>query len=175
MPFYLYGTPSQYHIDHILTRAPNISLSASDVELNLSADIPAEQLSRGCILYLDQVHEASMQPFLKTSDLLTDAKAPFFFRAGQTFTVSVWIDPYDANANGPGLADAEGGSPGGGTLLAEGIMTIGAPSNDGLTTGDLFVNSEMVNRDPFKRLEQGEKVDVWKKELDQLVKDMQLQ
>lgn len=111
-----------------------------------------------------------MQPFLKTSDLLQDPKAPFFFRAGQTFTVEVWKDPHDAAANGPGLANVnvEG-------LLAEGIMAIGTPLSDGISTGDVFVDSEMVNRDPFKRLEQGEKVEVWKNELDQLVKDMQVQ
>lgn len=34
-PFYIYGTPSNAHIDHILTRAPNITLSASSVRLIL--------------------------------------------------------------------------------------------------------------------------------------------
>lgn len=34
-PFYIYGTPSDAHIDHILTRAPNITLSASSVRLVL--------------------------------------------------------------------------------------------------------------------------------------------
>jgi hypothetical protein len=36
-PFYIYGTPSDAHIDHILTRAPNITLSASSVRLVLDS------------------------------------------------------------------------------------------------------------------------------------------
>ncbi|MCJ1351200.1 MAG: hypothetical protein MMC33_001182 [Icmadophila ericetorum] len=100
MSVYLYGKPegtgsirttptlAQYHIDHILTRAPNISLSASNIQLNLGGSgkgkdskgsIPSKELSRGCIFYLTQIHEAFMQPFLKTLDLLQDSNASFFF------------------------------------------------------------------------------------------------
>lgn len=35
MPFYLYGTPSQQHIDHMLLVAPNTQLSAARVTLSL--------------------------------------------------------------------------------------------------------------------------------------------
>ncbi|KAL8784728.1 MAG: hypothetical protein Q9213_003825, partial [Squamulea squamosa] len=70
MPFYLYGTPSSLHIDHMLLRAPNIQLSASNINLSVSPPIPATTLKNGCILYLDGIQESAMQPFLPTSELV---------------------------------------------------------------------------------------------------------
>ncbi|KAL9592084.1 MAG: hypothetical protein Q9179_007074, partial [Wetmoreana sp. 5 TL-2023] len=71
MPFYLYGSsPESCHIDHMLLRAPNIQLSASEIALSLtSGSIPPEVLRQGCILFADGVQEAAMQPFLPTSEL----------------------------------------------------------------------------------------------------------
>ncbi|KAL8803493.1 MAG: hypothetical protein Q9223_006140, partial [Gallowayella weberi] len=70
MPFYLYGTPENIHIDHMLLRAPNIQLSASNITLDVFPPIPANTLKAGCILFADEVPESAMQPFLPTSQLV---------------------------------------------------------------------------------------------------------
>ncbi|KAL8827771.1 MAG: hypothetical protein Q9170_006883, partial [Blastenia crenularia] len=71
MPFYLYGTPSALHIDHMLLLAPNIQLSASNISLSVTPELPAPLLKEGCILSLHDVQEAAMQPFLPTSSLVS--------------------------------------------------------------------------------------------------------
>ncbi|KAL8834411.1 MAG: hypothetical protein Q9176_007498 [Flavoplaca citrina] len=160
MPFYLYGTPSSLHIDHMLLLAPNIQLSASNVTLSVDPPIPAEKLKNGCILYLDGVQESAMQPFLPTSHLVggtgpTSANN-FFFQAGKRFKVSVFEDRYGIDAGGPGLGDVDYGK-----RLATGEVVLG---------GEIWVDSEGVNRDPFKRPSQTAK---WREEFDKIGKELE--
>lgn len=163
MPFYLYGTPSSIHIDHMLLLAPNIQLSASNVTLSVDPPIPATSLKNGCILYLDDVQERAMQPFLPTSQLVggqgPTSASNFFFQAGKRFKVSVFEDRYGISAGGPGLGDVDYGK-----RLATGEMVLGKEK------GEIWVDSEGVNRDPFKRPSQTAK---WREEFAKIGKELE--
>lgn len=135
MPFYLYGTKAQQHISHMLLRAPNVTLSASNVQLDehLTKAITQEHLSNGLILTLPDHREATMQPFPATNDEFTDDEA-FFFRQDQSFNVNVYVDPKGPSAKGPGLLDDLD------TPLGRGTMKLG---------NVVHVDVESLNKDPF--------------------------
>ena len=107
MPFYLYGTPNQMHISHMLLRAPNISLSAGNVTLSppLESTITS-QLPKGLILTLEEIPEAAMQPFPTTIKDLSH----FFFRNKEEFKVKIYKDSRGSQENGPGLLNDLGNS-----------------------------------------------------------------
>jgi len=94
MPFYLYGTPEQQHIDHVLAFAPNAQFSAARVRLSLDTQLSEEDLAKGVIVKATNVRERSMQPFPETNKLPKGGK--FFFSAGKEFTVEVCRDPFPA-------------------------------------------------------------------------------
>jgi hypothetical protein len=100
MPFYLYGTPEQQHIEHILLRAPNVQLCASNVELWLYPELPSEYLKTGVIAVMEDVHERIKQPFGKSNE-------PNFFSAGKRFNITVYEDEMDY-LRGPEAALAKG-------------------------------------------------------------------
>ncbi|KAK5659107.1 hypothetical protein OQA88_1197 [Cercophora sp. LCS_1] len=80
-PFYLYGTSSDPHMDHILVRSPNITLSAGGFSLSLDDGASVDSLlGCGAILSIDGQHEAAMQPFGDTND---DLPRDFFFGPGK--------------------------------------------------------------------------------------------
>ena len=135
MPFYLYGTPSQQHIDHVLTRDPNISLSAPSITLKITPPLSAELLSSGCILFAEGIDEASMQPFPPTSIALE--RDNFFFHPKASFAVTVYRDTKSYNASGPGLVDVSEKD-----RVGKGEAVLGL---------SVHVDSEMVNRDPFEK------------------------
>lgn len=62
MPFYLYGSKSEVHVDHVLKTAPNAQISADLVKTDLTAHLTDEQLKNGVVVVLDDVFEASLQP-----------------------------------------------------------------------------------------------------------------
>ncbi|PPR01984.1 hypothetical protein CVT24_011111 [Panaeolus cyanescens] len=96
-PFYLYGSPQEPHIDHMLLKAPNAQLAAENVQLNLDRTLSGEQMSNGSLLlYMDR-HERAMQPF-------DDDNPPSFFKPGLEFSVKVYEDPFPPTSHGPGLA-----------------------------------------------------------------------
>lgn len=99
MPFYLYGTPVQMHIDHILLIAPNIQLSCGKLSGSLQGKLPAKELERGLIAVAGNVHERSMQPFPPMKDL--DVQDNFFFSAGRTLEVTVYSDPFPTSTLDP--------------------------------------------------------------------------
>ncbi|KAF7179940.1 hypothetical protein CNMCM7691_008992 [Aspergillus felis] len=109
MPFYLYGTKEEKHITHMLLKAPNAALSASNVIFapELGEDAYAE-LASGLIVTLSGNPEAPMQPFL-TDDQLRDPKSKYVlpeefpFKSQGQFNVKVWKDPNGPEAKGPGL------------------------------------------------------------------------
>lgn len=123
MPFYLYGSKDQMHIDHILMCSPNVQLSADQVKLDIQLDsgefdIDAE-LEDGVIAVLEDVREAVMQPFGAGHD-------PAFFKPNRTFRVSLHRDPDVCNVfSGP-------------SILARGTITLGA---------SVYKDFDKINRD----------------------------
>ncbi|KAH6843410.1 pyridoxal-dependent decarboxylase domain protein [Chaetomium sp. MPI-CAGE-AT-0009] len=62
MPFYLYGSKSETHLDHVLKKAPNAQISADLVKTDLTKNLTDEQLKKGLVVVLDDVFEKSLQP-----------------------------------------------------------------------------------------------------------------
>lgn len=136
MPFYLYGTPAQPHISHMLLRAPNISLSASNVKLDLDhTQAVNDGLPNGLILTLSDWREVTMQPFPATNDEIRKGTS-FFFRKDNKFNVRVFEDPKSAHDKGPGLLVGLK------EPIAQGTMTLG---------DDVRVDVEGPNKDPFDK------------------------
>ncbi|KAF4124797.1 Glutamate or tyrosine decarboxylase or a related PLP-dependent protein [Geosmithia morbida] len=147
MPFYLYGTPENMHVSHVLVYAPNIDLSASN--LVFSPGLPARAtalLSEGLILGITNISEEAVQPFPSKNTSLPEE---FFFRKGRTFNVKVWKDPKDPKAKGPGLLKHLGNP------LYTGKMTLGR---------HVVVDAEGPNEDPFKHKKETEST--WQNQLD---------
>ncbi|KAL9602441.1 MAG: hypothetical protein Q9219_001865 [cf. Caloplaca sp. 3 TL-2023] len=159
MPFYLYGTPENPHIDHMLLLAPNIQLSASNISLSLDPPLNPSLLHEGCILFLDDVQEAAMQPFLPTSALVSGvgptSENNFFFKKGKRFRCSVFKDRFGVGEGGPGLGDVDYGK-----RMATGEVVLGET---------VWMDSEGINRDPFKRPSQAAK---WREEFDKIGKEL---
>ncbi|KAL9107284.1 MAG: hypothetical protein Q9227_007826 [Pyrenula ochraceoflavens] len=163
VPFYLYGTPKSLNIDHILTRSPNIQLSAENVELEttLGASLSGgNTLANGAILTIDDISEAAMQPFQSSEGPLGDTlgtDSTFFFRPGQEFSVTVYEDVKAWNEPGPGLV--------------EGLAKVLGKGKMKLREGR-YVDSVAINRDPFEHVEGDEKYKAWKKVFDQIGKEL---
>lgn len=142
VPFYLYGTPQQMHLSHVLLRSPNIALSAENVSLALKENasepkkaISADDLSAGLILALTNRREAAMQPFQERVSVNENEtkRDSFFFSNGKKFDVSIWKDPKKPVDKGPGLLkDLENPD-------WSGVLTLGP---------DLDFDSVWPNKDP---------------------------
>ncbi|KAA1469663.1 PLP-dependent transferase [Dentipellis sp. KUC8613] len=128
MPFYLYGTLDEMHLDHILLHAPNAQLTANDVHIelpNIDAATFANGLQRGLIAVMDMIPEHLLQPF--SAD-----HRPSFFRPGVKHGVTIYHDHHSAQALGPGLVTGLE-SP-----IAFGSVTLG---------DSIFIDSVMINTD----------------------------
>lgn len=144
VPFYLYGTTQELHIDHILTRAPNITLSAGTVDLALSSGqdgaIHNETLAAGMILAIEGQHEAAMQPFGDRNDDLPPGSS-FFFSSGKKFDVRIWGDPRGPNESALGLvAEVYAKEP-----IAAGTLTL---------KEEIVADVEKLNRDMWGESEE---------------------
>jgi hypothetical protein len=164
MPFYLYGSPSEPHIDHALLTSPNIQLSAADVKLDLpgSSSIPLGPSEPPLVLMLDDVREEQMQPFPSKNSVL--ATLPdFFFQPGKKFEVSIWKDPCPGEPDAENIVGAwqalgrDGGEEG---LVARGTMVLGESA---------FVDAEQLNFDPHKRVDA---VGAWAEEFKKIGKEL---
>lgn len=126
MPFYLYGTREQRHIDHILLCSPNVQLTADQVTLHIDPDSGIyepdfeQELEKGLIAVMDDVREYAMQPF-------DDEHQPSFFAPSVTFRVSLHRD----SAKGPEAGIAS-------SVLARATLTLG---------GCTYVDYNFINRD----------------------------
>lgn len=181
-PFYLYGTPDDLIIDHVLVRAPSMNLSADGVKFEpekekktLSTEIektfslgsskkslPSAALEQGALVLIENISEASMQPFQSTEGPLGDSlgtDSTFFFRSGQSFTVSVYEDPKAWNEPGPGLVDVSSAK-----LIGKGTLTLGESR---------YVDSVQLNRDPFEIKDGDQKFKSWKKIFDSIGKEFE--
>ena len=128
MPFYLYGTRQEMHIDHILVQAPNAQLSAGEVTLELiegSEPVFAAGLRNGLIAVADALPEHLMRPF--TSDRIVS-----FFHPGAKIDLSIYLDDNDAQSQGYDLCNKLG------EPIARSRITLG---------GNTFVDEYMINLD----------------------------
>ncbi|KAK4174666.1 pyridoxal phosphate-dependent transferase [Triangularia setosa] len=180
-PFYLYGLPSsssppsspsgggggggggggtsqQLYIDHILTKSPNIFLSAP-VDLTLDNGQPvtfSSAVSKGAILTVEGVHEAALQPFPVDEPL----PANFFFKPGREFRVGIWGDSRAAGASARGLvSEIRKTEP-----LARGKIVL-------KEDGGIVVDVSRINRDPWKETE-AEKVSLWRERFGKIGKEI---
>ncbi|KAK0744747.1 pyridoxal phosphate-dependent transferase [Apiosordaria backusii] len=173
-PFYLYGIPTSsssssppstpgasqlLFVDHILTKSPNIFLSAAIDNLTLdNGQQPiafTSAVSKGAILTLEGVHEAALQPFPVDEPL----PGNFFFKPGREFRVNIWGD-----SRGP-VGSARG-------LLKEIRKT--EPLTRGTITlreEGMVVDVEKINRDPWKETEE-ERVSLWRERFGRIGKEM---
>ncbi|KAI1498074.1 pyridoxal-dependent decarboxylase domain-containing protein [Biscogniauxia marginata] len=69
MPFYLYGTPNEANIDHVIVRAPNTQLSAGRCKLEFYKDTDDTIWKKPLVILLEDVYEAPMQPFPSNSEI----------------------------------------------------------------------------------------------------------
>lgn len=141
----------------MLLRAPNAQFSAEGVTLELDHTLSNEELSKGPLLCVQEHREEPSQPFLSNADL--QASSSFWFKPGKKLDVKIYRDLNPAASEGPGLANSCGNSE---NLLATGHMT--------LSKGVLYVDSETMNKDPFKKLE---KVAKWREEFDKIGQSME--
>jgi hypothetical protein len=86
MPFYLYGTSSQAHIDHVLFTSPNAQLNSDQVTLQLASELDMKELYC-CRL---QLPEQAMQPFPANKYIASDEH--FFFQPGLKYDVAIFKD-----------------------------------------------------------------------------------
>ncbi|KAK6531098.1 hypothetical protein TWF281_007923 [Arthrobotrys megalospora] len=62
MPFWMYGTPQQIHIDHILAWSPDVQLNSECVECEFERELTEEELTYGVVCVFDGLDENVMQP-----------------------------------------------------------------------------------------------------------------
>ena len=140
MPFYLYGSGKEIHIDHILVKAPNAQLSAGEVAFELvegSESVFAVGLKTGFIAVADAFPEHLMQPM--TLDRLES-----FFHPGAKFDLSIYPDDEAAQSQGGGLCDKLG------EPIARSRITLG---------GNTFVDEYMINLDgPIETSQSSQKI-----------------
>ncbi|CAG8594035.1 11224_t:CDS:2 [Dentiscutata erythropus] len=156
VPFYIYGTENQLHIDHLLLKSPSIQLSAESVQIELtSGNFTKEQKERGAIVHIIakeeedgtivDLYEVAMQPFPDTKYLGNS----FFFRANTHFHVELYEDPVcDPALNGPGLDNVNSISP----------FAIGKIILPSVSKGSLYIDSHLINIDPVVKIQKGRTV-----------------
>ena len=163
VPFYLYGTPTDLSIDHILVRAPNIQLLADNVSLSLDKAIFADALSKGAILLINGYAKDAMQLFQSSEGPLRDplaADSEFLFTPGREFTVSIYEDTKSAGAPVPGILDIADDDA---KLIGKGKMKLGQGR---------YVDSVQIKKDPYEVPEGDQKFKAWKKLFDQIGKEL---
>ncbi|KAK1148172.1 hypothetical protein N8T08_010816 [Aspergillus melleus] len=137
MPFYLYGSPLEWHISHIMVRAPNVVLDASNIHLTLDNNtrLPSAEIRRTLILTFADIHEASRHPFQESNAELGPS---FFFRSGERFRVNLWKNPGQWREEHGGVSLMERLRGTRGAKVATGWVQLGE---------NVFVDVEDVNRD----------------------------
>ncbi|QRV81992.1 Pyridoxal-dependent decarboxylase conserved domain [Ceratobasidium sp. AG-Ba] len=130
MYFYLYGTPGQQHIEHLLVSAKNVQLTSDQVQLALAdgVKLSAEDLAKGVILRLEDVREETVLPVLPPN-------IPPFFKANTAHNITIFRDSHAPDAHGPGLTAAYASA----SPIASGRMTLGKM---------VWSDSVMLNDDP---------------------------
>ncbi|GAW26287.1 putative L-tyrosine decarboxylase [Rosellinia necatrix] len=133
MPFYLYGSKSEVHVDHVLKTAPNGQISADRVKTDLAAHLTDEQLKNGVVVVLDDVFEASLQP-LPTTEQESDKKEHILNLDAPGFSLVKGVD-HKASVYGT-YEEAKSGE---GEPIATGTISIG---------DTVYADWDDVNMDP---------------------------
>lgn len=120
MPFYLYGTSSQAHIDHVLFTSPNAQLNSDQVTLQLESGLDMTK-SYCCRL---QLPEEAMQLFPANEFIASDKH--FFFQPGLKYDIAIFKD---AKLNEDGD-----------TPIATGKIVLGKVA---------FADTDMLNENPL--------------------------
>jgi hypothetical protein len=126
MPFYLFGTSQEQHIEHMLLRAPNVQISGDRVQLDIQPPLSAAQLAKGVLLQINRPERALQPP-------AADNPPERMFRRGASFDVTIVDDTKPAVSQGPGLAA-------GGNQLARGKLTL---------AGGVHVDWKDINTEDF--------------------------
>ncbi|CAE6514843.1 unnamed protein product, partial [Rhizoctonia solani] len=138
MYFYLYGTPSQQHIEHILVASKNVQLTSEQVSLDLSSGAISEQdLAKGVIVRMDRLRESVVLPVLPPH-------TPTFFKAGAQQKVTIFRDPHAPQRYGPGLTEAYSAA----SPIAHGKITFGKM---------VYADSVELNMNPLPKGVEGPK------------------
>ncbi|KAF3936110.1 hypothetical protein ABW20_dc0110203 [Dactylellina cionopaga] len=98
MPFYLYGSNEQIHIDHVLAWSPDVQLNSSCITLDIDGpkSLDNEQLQNVVVCVFDGLDENIMQPIANDPGAInpnTHWQTPAlpFFR-GNKFTMKIYKD-----------------------------------------------------------------------------------
>jgi hypothetical protein len=118
MPFYLYGTPQQLHIEHVILASPNIQLSSDRIILELDNHLLPPIDTSPLIVHFQNTPEIALQPFPNNQRIAVDQG--FFFQPGNKFDVVV-------------SKDIEGEE-----QVAKGVLSLGDTT---------FVDVDMLNMD----------------------------
>ncbi|CAE6445310.1 unnamed protein product [Rhizoctonia solani] len=142
MYFYLYGTPTQQHIEHILVASKNVQLSSDQVSLDLTdGSISAKDLAQGVIVRMDRLRESVVLPVLPPH-------TPTFFKPGARQKITVFRDPHAPEQYGPGLTEAYVSS----SPIARGTIQFGSM---------VYTDSVALNANPLpKGVERPKRKDV---------------
>lgn len=119
MPFYLYGSNAEMHLDHVLKTAPNAQISFDQVTASLSPALSDQQLNDGVVVVLDDVFERSLQPFpLESSGSVSLGAPGLSLKPEVTHRASVYKS-YDEYKSGKGTPIATGTVSVGDTVFAD--------------------------------------------------------
>ena len=99
MPFYLYGQGDEVFVDHMLLRAPNVQITATEPISLGNLALTDEQLAKGVLAFID-VNERAGQPF-------SEHDFTHIFTTEREFAVRIYDDEHPAYAQGPGLAHTQ--------------------------------------------------------------------
>ena len=134
MPFYLYGTTQQPHIDHMLLFAPNIQITSGNVTFSSSPQLNATQLAQGVIAIAQNVRERAQQPFPSGA---TIDSLEIYGNNNKQLVVKIYNDPFPAETTEPIPIDQ---------VIAQGEIATGT-----ITLGDAwYVDSDGLNSEVEK-------------------------
>ncbi|KAF8892114.1 pyridoxal phosphate-dependent transferase [Infundibulicybe gibba] len=92
MPFYLYGTQEQMHIDHVLAKSTNIQLNSDRVKVEIApGSLTDEMLAQGITVFFDEVRENILQPLAEVGMESNNKfeSGSFHFAPGKTFKFTI--------------------------------------------------------------------------------------
>ncbi|KAF3179710.1 hypothetical protein TWF106_001771 [Orbilia oligospora] len=102
MPFWMYGTKEQTHIDHILTWSPNAQLNSECVKCDFERELTEEELSDIVVCTFDGLDENFMQPIANDpgqENPNTNWHTPALpFHRSSTFSVIIYSNYHDSQS-----------------------------------------------------------------------------
>ncbi|KAF8427943.1 pyridoxal phosphate-dependent transferase [Tirmania nivea] len=129
MPFHLYGTSEQKHIDHLLRASPNVMLNSDQVILSdMNPELTDQELRNGVIAVFTNVRESSLQPMQRLASTTPPHQwrsQKFDFIPGAKFPITVYKN----------WADAKEGR----SQISTGNLTLGT---------SVFADDRLLNKDP---------------------------